>query len=559
MNNIKLLIKFSVVITLAGFLLSGCTRNESQDYVAYDFRSYFLHSHQTPFESSEYIVVVSDVDIFTTGISFYFQNNSDYVFTYHLLDWSLWSDTAQGWSLVNESAWFNSAMPNVGAGNYSPQRAGFNTYYTDFELAHGAYQFVRRFFNVCKEKSEFLIVEFEIDEDALCPVELSITRPRYDSWTGTNNAPPLIGSIEKNYEREWCWCGGHFVDEEPRRPTPPLNITEVLVDWQDDDEGMMLKILEVNEFIRDFEFVHEYTFNQSNVEWTNTIILWPDRIIRDFSFVHLHYDGDTIFTTVEVLLTIDELLPSHAVVLNVVFAHYLFPRGGIIFTDGNGEQRRMFIQESMVGGCVPLFHLVPLEDVFWAVWECGEPIPEPASQSEPMPTNPHPLNRALRDYMAGNIEVWNTLYEFRISNEARSAELVTLDDNGTIGVLLEIDDNVASKVLLYVYNDELFYSLEGWSTHGAFGAGRYNRMMSSMHGHVHIYTLESGRLVISTSWNPNWYAGFLFNGLLVTEDEFNTFVERAKTRYDLDESPAFSYGMAQILALTVNCTPELPR
>jgi hypothetical protein len=190
----------------------------------------------------------------------------------------------------------------------------------------------------------------------------------------------------------------------------------------------------------------------------------------------------------------------------------------------------------------------------------------PPSLDESMPANPHPLAKALGDYIAGNIAVHNPviLYPelYRISSEVRSAELVTLDDMGTMGVLLEIDDDVISKVLLYIYNDELLYSLQGWVGHGAFGAGRYNRLMSDSHGQAHIYTLESGRLVISTWW-VDAYVGwggdqFRFNGQYVTEDEFNTLVECALVRYGMDGPWVYRDDQTdQILAMTINCVPDL--
>ena len=211
------------------------------------------------------------------------------------------------------------------------------------------------------------------------------------------------------------------------------------------------------------------------------------------------------------------------------------------------------------------YYPVVTEYVFDDVIEAIITTDTPSSSDEPMPTNPHPLARALKDYMAGNIAVYNPYILYpelhRISSEVRSAELVTLDDIGTIGVLLEIDDGAMSKVLLYMYNDELFYSQEGWSTHGAFGSGRYNRMMSDMHGQVHIYTLESGRVVISTSWVDASLDGgsFYFNGQPVTEDEFNTLVERAKARYGMDSACIDRLNRddqtMQILAMTINCVP----
>jgi hypothetical protein len=193
------------------------------------------------------------------------------------------------------------------------------------------------------------------------------------------------------------------------------------------------------------------------------------------------------------------------------------------------------------------------------------PVEYSVNNSETQQTKPHPLARALKEYMAGNIVIHNPYILYpdlhRVSNEVRLAELVTLDDLGTMGVLLEIDDEAVSKVLLYVYNEELLYNLQGWSHHGAFGAGRYNRLMSDMHGQVRIYTLESGRVVISTSWVDASLDGgsFYFNEEQVTEDEFKTLVEHARARYGMDDSWTDRFDQAdqtaQILSLTVKCIP----
>ena len=109
----------------------------------------------------------------------------------------------------------------------------------------------------------------------------------------------------------------------------------------------------------------------------DTLVIWADEPLRDFSFVSLTFNSDygesdevrDYFYTREVLLTIDELTPTDAVVLNVFFPHYLISRGGVVFTDADGIQRRMFIAESMRGGCWPHFYLSPHNDeTHWADW-----------------------------------------------------------------------------------------------------------------------------------------------------------------------------------------------
>ena len=139
---------------------------------------------------------------------------------------------------------------------------------------------------------------------------------------------------------ELCpYCGEHYVHEPLRQPTSPLNIHEVLVPWQGPDADFPQEEHEANvaEFVYGFENVHTVTYVQFETNWYATIILWADTTLRNFSFVSLDVAGhdwdedyQLIINTREVLLTIGELLPTDAVVLNVAFAHYILPHGAII-------------------------------------------------------------------------------------------------------------------------------------------------------------------------------------------------------------------------------------
>ena len=71
----------------------------------------------------------------------------------------------------------------------------------------------------------------------------------------------------------------------------------------------------------------------------------------------VYLNHSLIINTQEVLLTVPVLRPTDAVVLNVAFEHYLLPHGAVIFTDANGVQWRMFIGQSMRGGCFPIYSL----------------------------------------------------------------------------------------------------------------------------------------------------------------------------------------------------------
>ena len=178
-----------------------------------------------------------------------------------------------------------------------------------------------------------------------------------------------------------CYCGMKtYYHEGARRPTPPLNIHQlrefslVYGLWEAADPAADA------EFLSAFENVHEFTYLQFDTDLYSTIALWADEPLFNFSFVSLdaagHYfdeDSRLVINTREVLFTIDKLLPADVVILNVAFSHYMLPHGGVIFTDSDGVQSRMFILESMVGvGCPrdKLFHLIIPHPRF-TVWECA--------------------------------------------------------------------------------------------------------------------------------------------------------------------------------------------
>ena len=207
-------------------------------------------------------------------------------------------------------------------------------------------------------------------EEILSPVETEMPEPE----EATDTASPITLLVEADaspYGYELCFCGEHYVNEELQEPTPPLNMYHL----SDDQEVK-------NTFLSAFETVHTVTYLQIEKEWYSILVFWPDVPLHDFSLLSLGFydaeDGRTSFYTREVLLDIDELLPTDALVLNVVFAHYLTPRSGLIFTDENNEQKRMFITESMRGGCFPSIRLIPYVESQFIVWhyENIEEIPE---------------------------------------------------------------------------------------------------------------------------------------------------------------------------------------
>ena len=170
------------------------------------------------------------------------------------------------------------------------------------------------------------------------------------------------------YSPERCACGEHYIDEDLRFPTPPL-VTHEPRKW-----GTTLQ--QFQESLYQFEDIHRITYHQFETERsTYAFVIWTDEPLRDFFFASLdvarHYwyeDRQLVIGTREVIFEIDKLLPGDAIIFDVAFSHYLLPHAGVGFTDSNGVNRRMFILESMRGGCGPWYVLSPLSDDGWAVW-----------------------------------------------------------------------------------------------------------------------------------------------------------------------------------------------
>ena len=173
--------------------------------------------------------------------------------------------------------------------------------------------------------------------------------------------------IEETPEPEYCDClEKPCLQERIWGHTPPLSIHEISPAWQYPPPPFPREEHEsvVAEFLKNFNNIYETTYIQWDTEWYTTLVFKSDIPLRDFKLVSLdvagHYwtdNSELIIDTDEVLLTVPELLPNDAVILNVAFRHYLLPHGAIIYTDEQGTEWRMFIGQNMRGGCYPVFGL----------------------------------------------------------------------------------------------------------------------------------------------------------------------------------------------------------
>jgi len=160
----------------------------------------------------------------------------------------------------------------------------------------------------------------------------------------------------EEYER--CDCGGWYLYELARTPTPPLNFFEI---WE----------MEHN-FLNQFENVHEFTFFEWHweesypvtrnyvMDWERAFILYPDQILRDFEVLRLGLNGydpyQMQYYVREVLFDTYEFAPHEALALNLQLAHYLIPSVGFRFVDESGETHRMLFHDGTPrGGCGPHF------------------------------------------------------------------------------------------------------------------------------------------------------------------------------------------------------------
>ncbi|MCL2377099.1 MAG: hypothetical protein FWC76_06865 [Defluviitaleaceae bacterium] len=197
---------------------------------------------------------------------------------------------------------------------------------------------------------------------------------------------PYEYEYKSEYER--CECGLSYAHDVARPPTPPINI----IDHVDD------------EFLEQFDRIHHFDFAEADIEWRNRIVFWTDEPLRDLSFItlgHTHMATRRYYYTREVPFAIDKLLPGEAFVLDVLFFHYLIPRGGLSFIDEAGQQQFMGIFESMAGicACWPHFHLFHFDDRTAVLFE------DRVNGIYPTVAQHEIITELLGDYELGDIHV----------------------------------------------------------------------------------------------------------------------------------------------------------
>jgi len=245
--------------------------------------------------------------------------------------------------------------------------------------------------------------------------------------------------------QELCDCGlfdTYYIQElHMLLASPPLNIREVE------------RLERSTPFTYQFETVHTATYLQWESEWPSTIAIWPDEPLYDFSFVAVHHNAICCAYVGETLLAIDKLYPTDVVVLTVAFIHYLFPRGGIIFTDTNGVRRHMFITESMIGGCAPGFFLSPTNNLIdhRADWLDLEIISIPPAFTYDIASPHNDLTIIASCPFVPSEDVWGATHMWAGYLKVESIESMVesslsakdfIFDDGHIGYMLEFNNEI---------------------------------------------------------------------------------------------------------------------
>ena len=113
-------------------------------------------------------------------------------------------------------------------------------------------------------------------------------------------------------------------------------------------------------FLSACDRVHSFTHRDGAVPF----ILWTNERVYDFSFIrisHVDVGGKTYFFTWETLFTMEVLLPTDALLLDILFGGWLYPYVGFSFVDADHQRHYRYIRLSMADEG-PLLSLHPFED-----------------------------------------------------------------------------------------------------------------------------------------------------------------------------------------------------
>lgn len=147
---------------------------------------------------------------------------------------------------------------------------------------------------------------------------------------------------------DWPWCD-HCDDYcyenylYSALPPTPLNVVYAPTD----------------EFMAQFENTQTITFERPSFfqeDYTRIMAFWTDEPLREFSYVGIYpnwMSGGEGISVRETRYIIGDFAPGEALVFVDWYAPYQHPTAGFAFINQNGEQRYIYISQSMIGGCFP--------------------------------------------------------------------------------------------------------------------------------------------------------------------------------------------------------------
>ena len=131
----------------------------------------------------------------------------------------------------------------------------------------------------------------------------------------------------------------------------------------------------IADFMGTFDTLHVLNAIFWDADWHHTLVIWTESTIHNVAFWTLGVNDTAeqpyLFSR-QNLHTIGELSPGMAFALKVAPTHYLWPVGGLTYTDDTGTEQRLYITENLETDanclCFVRFELLPYEDSANATW-----------------------------------------------------------------------------------------------------------------------------------------------------------------------------------------------
>jgi len=200
----------------------------------------------------------------------------------------------------------------------------------------------------------------------------------FDGWDGWEDESDELEDETGIAQAALCHCGAHYVGDNLRQPTPPINMRE----WHEVDTAFLdnfgarwgITFTEHGDLENPIPFAERW-WGHSGLQY-HTMLIWPEEEITDLRIVALGFtetDDEMTFYVRHELDHAGWVAPYSLIMVNATLHPHHAPRMGITFTDSHGVHHRMLIQEDTRGGYCPRFSLIDFND-HYATWDDAMPL-----------------------------------------------------------------------------------------------------------------------------------------------------------------------------------------